>query len=135
MANKNKGELRNQANSAKQRLKQGFYQEVIKQRDKEISRAESYGKDISVVKENFRKKTLQSLGEKENPDIERLYTRVCEILENDDDSTNPIGKLIDTKIYESLDSSAKQRYVLELSQKFRELSERYANEKNKNKKI
>ena len=35
----------------------------------------------------------------------------------------------DNAVYQKLDSSGKQRYILELSNKFRELKERYYREK------
>ena len=51
------------------------------------------------------------------------------MLDDNPDEPAPIGRLIDKEVYMSLDEGGKQRYVLELSKKFRELSERYYSER------
>ena len=56
---------------------------------------------------------------------ERLYAKVCRILDNDSDTLSPIGQLIDKELYGRLDEFGKQKYILELAEKFRELSRRY----------
>ena len=44
---------------------------------------------------------------------------------------NPIGQLVDRTVFDKLDEANRQRYILELSAKFRELRERYYKEKTK----
>ncbi|MFR1564869.1 MAG: hypothetical protein ACLSUT_00315 [Christensenellales bacterium] len=56
---------------------------------------------------------------------ERLYEKVCNILDKDSDTLSPIGQLIDKEEYQRLDEGGRQKYILELSEKFRELSRRY----------
>lgn len=51
------------------------------------------------------------------------------MLDKDDDPINPIGMLIDREVYDKLDAMGKQKYVLHLSKKYREMKERYALEK------
>ena len=46
-----------------------------------------------------------------------------------DDGLNPLGRLIDKRYYESLDFEGKQRYVFELSEKYRRLKQRYYEER------
>ena len=58
-----------------------------------------------------------------------MYLKVCRILDSEVVTTNPIGQLIDESEYESLDEGGKQRYILRLSEKFRELKDRYYKER------
>ena len=43
---------------------------------------------------------------------------------------NPINELIDKKYYETLSFESKQRYILDLSDKYRQMKERYDRERN-----
>lgn len=58
---------------------------------------------------------------------ELLYKRVCEILDSNS-VVNPIGELIDRRIFNGLDSESKQKYINNLNNKFRELKARYFKE-------
>ncbi|MDR0850360.1 MAG: hypothetical protein LBN07_02620 [Christensenellaceae bacterium] len=58
---------------------------------------------------------------------EVLYKRVCEILDSNC-SINPVGELIDRRIFNGLDSESKQKYINNLNNKFRELKARYFKE-------
>ena len=51
------------------------------------------------------------------------------MLDKDNDITNPIAELVDKEKYASLDSNGKQRYIMTLSAKYQELSERYYQER------
>ena len=59
---------------------------------------------------------------------QELYNRVCRLLESDSVVINPIQELIDHKYYSSLSLDAKQKYVFELSEKYKEMKERYIKE-------
>jgi hypothetical protein len=93
-------ELRDKAYLAKQRLRLGGYQAS------------------NAVATQATSKAITQQDEK-------LYKRICKMLDTDGDISDPIGSLLDKDIYDGLDSRGKQRYVLELSAKFREMSERY----------
>ena len=58
---------------------------------------------------------------------EMLYKRVCEILSSNC-ALNPVGELIDRRIFNGLDSESKQKYINNLNNKFRELKARYFKE-------
>ncbi|MBQ7880432.1 MAG: hypothetical protein IJ358_01130 [Clostridia bacterium] len=58
-----------------------------------------------------------------------LYKKVCKILEEDRIIINPISELIDKKYYDTLSLESKQRYILDLSDKYREMKERYDRER------
>lgn len=57
----------------------------------------------------------------------RIYERVVEILESEYPITNPIGLLIDEEVYESLSPAERERYVLEISRLYLELTEKLRN--------
>lgn len=58
-----------------------------------------------------------------------LYKKVCKILEEDKIIINPINELIDKKYYDSLSLESKQRYILDLSDKYKQMKERYDRER------
>ncbi len=121
------GELKKRAWLAKQRLKMGYWDSVRREK----ARVESDGVDGRTVATVFSRTKLirDSEPTKESLLEDKLYKKVCDILDSDDTATNPIGQLIDGEVYSALDASGKQRYILELSTKFRELRERYIRER------
>lgn len=60
---------------------------------------------------------------------QELYERVCKILSSDDIIINPIKELVDNKYYNTLSLEAKQRYIFDLSEKYKEMKTRYEREK------
>ena len=54
----------------------------------------------------------------------RIYEKVVEIVNSDAPITNPIGVLIDESVYSKLSPSERERYVLELSRLYIELTEK-----------
>ncbi len=114
MANKQTGELKKRAWLAKQRLKMGYWQSV---------RAGDGARP--VIKNEIADRASATANARD----EKMYRTVCEILDSDEVTSNPIGRLIDGEVYSKLDPAGKQRYILELSHKFRELQERYYREK------
>ena len=59
---------------------------------------------------------------------QELYNRVCKLLSSDEIVVNPIQELIDRKYYSTLSLEAKQKYVYELSEKYKEMKIRYIKE-------
>ena len=60
---------------------------------------------------------------------QELYERVCKLLERDEIVINPIQELVDRKYYNSLTLDAKQKYIFELSEKYKEMKIRYEAER------
>lgn len=58
-----------------------------------------------------------------------LYLKVCKMLDEDRIIINPINELIDKKYYNTLSIESKQRYILDLSDKYRQMKERYDRER------
>jgi hypothetical protein len=126
-------ELKKRAMLAKQRLKMGYWQNLLQERDDLISLNGSTERAKAVAEELRRKKftrdNLLSLNSEQAKEDEELFEKVCKMLDKDDDPINPIGMLIDREVYDKLDAMGKQKYVLHLSKKYREMKERYALEK------
>ena len=60
---------------------------------------------------------------------QELFKKVCKMLDEDKIIINPINELIDKKYYDTLSLESKQRYILDLSDKYREMKERYDRER------
>ena len=58
-----------------------------------------------------------------------LYKKVCKMLDEDRIIINPINELIDKKYYDTLSFESKQRYILDLSEKYRQMKDRYDRER------
>ncbi len=131
MSQKNKkelSELKKRAILAKQRLKMGYWQklenEMRKSNEEIVSVAE-----VQTIREKVKRDEGILLGREDVSRDEQFYIKVCEILDDDEDVINPIGQLIDKEKYEQMDEGNRQRYVLELSKKFREMRDRYYRER------
>ncbi|HEY8443657.1 MAG TPA: hypothetical protein VIL24_02530 [Clostridia bacterium] len=128
---KEKGELRKLAQSAKARLKSGYWTAVKQERELARQKALEEGR-TSMIDEYYKTKhdreikaTINSV----NNSDEILYKKVCEILDKDEDIINPVNCLIDKEKYEQMDFVSRQRYLLMLMSKYSELKERYYREK------
>lgn len=58
-----------------------------------------------------------------------LYKKICKMLEEDSIIINPINELIDKKYYETLSAEGRQRYIFDLSDKYKEMKDRYFKER------
>ena len=121
------GELKKRCWLAKQRLKMGYWESLKQEKEQN----ELGGNAITFAADRIAKYKLNAeIAVSRAPaQDDKMYRKVCDILDSDEVATNPIGQLIDRDVYDALDAAAKQRYVLELSDKFRELKERYYREK------
>lgn len=135
MAEKRKeySELKKRALLAKQRLKMGYWQRMEAERQKALSELGENGGSVKLVRELQQEKVkrdeTRALSADRAEQEEIFYGRVCEILERDEVTANPIGQLIDREEYDGMDEGNRQRYILQLSQKFREMRERYYRER------
>lgn len=118
------GELKKRCWLAKQRLKMGYFDSIRREKqDSETGLSDGSQTVEYLPRVNRRAEVAASSTD------ERMYRKVCEILDSSEVTLNPIGQLIERDIYDGLDATGKQRYVLELSEKFRELQERYYRER------
>ena len=118
--------MKKRALLAKQRLKMGYWQRLERER-REMEESSSMGERniTELQRAKIRRDAMFATDEQRFRQEERLYEKVCKILDEDSDTLSPIGQLIDKEKYQKLDECGKQKYILELSKKFRELSRRY----------
>ncbi len=130
MTKKSMNELKKRALLAKQRMKMGYWEQMMKDRDKMMGEVGSTFEAQKRVSDYQREKYNRefNITVSKTAQDEKLYSKVCDILESDEIVLNPIARLIDNEEYDNMDNEAKQRYILELSKKFRELKERYYRE-------
>ena len=100
-------ELRKLAQTAKNRMKNGYWQGA--------------SDSVPVAEED-------RIGYAEE---EELYAKVRAMLRADECVLDPIGKLMDMSAYEKMSATARMRYVLELSKIYVRLKERYYREKSR----
>lgn len=116
-----KGNIYSLAKLAKERLKQNNY---VKTKVATISTANSFYEYIS------HKKDAETISKPISSHLtydEELYKKVCILLETND-TLNPISRLIDKQLFNSLDVEAKQYYINNLTQKYKYMKNRYYKE-------
>ena len=117
--------LKSLAKEAKSRMKKGFWEQC--ERDLDVSRdfAREQGISESKMERYFAEKvTTRVRGE--SPD--EFYLRVKEMLLKDGEVSDAIGRLTDREYYMSLSYAERQRYTLELSEKYLRALERFKRE-------
>ena len=131
---KEMSEIKRRALLAKQRLKMGYWQRMREEQDR-VAEATN---DSAVIRSarnarlrEFEQQSRRALGDDFAVRDERRYGKGRDMRDRDEDVSPPIGRLVDREVFDSLDDGNKQRYILELSAKFRELKERYYKEKSK----
>lgn len=121
-------EIKILARLAKARLKSGYFEDCGKMaiaKNKIVN--EAYDTKNAAQGIFHAAKSSNRLAEEEERE-RALYPVIIDIVESGE-GLNPLGRLIDRAYYESLDFSGKQRYVLELSEMYKKLSEKYLEEK------
>jgi hypothetical protein len=117
--------LKSLAKEAKSRMKKGFWEQC--ERDLDVSRdfAREQGISESKMERYFAEKvTTRVRGE--SPD--EFYLRVKEMLLKDGEVSDAIGRLTDREYYMTLSYAERQRYTLELSEKYLRALERFKRE-------
>jgi hypothetical protein len=125
---KEKNELRRLATAARRRMKAGYWTEYKREREQNSAAAEILGKDPIAADTALRNRYARGRNAAENTVCnheESFYRRVCDILDRDRDVTNPVNLLLDPQKLQSLDESARQRYVISVMSKYCEMRERY----------
>lgn len=119
------------AKSAKRRMKQGYWADIIEARKNDIDTAAKRGISDSAVKSYYKDMVLRDfyIRRERIEREERLYNKVVEIMESDEIVYDPLARLIEHEYYDSLDKDAKEAYILKLASKYSELRKRYYEEK------
>lgn len=85
-------------------------------------RMRNYNKEKSIFEQIPYAKACFGVHEQE------LYEKVCKILNRDEIVINPIKELVDYKYYNTLSLDAKQKYIFDLSEKYKTMKIRYEKE-------
>ena len=130
---KQQSDIKKRAALAKERLKMGYWTRLATERAEFLKREgdtpENRQKIRQIQRSRFIRENIDNARGEEIGEIEKLYMRVCRILDSDENTANPIGQLIDYEKYNEMDENAKQRYVLNLVRQYNELKERYYQER------
>ena len=117
--------LKTLAKEAKQRMKKGFWQECEQKLDDERTHAKEQGINESKMERYFQQKVVTTI-RGEVPD--EFYLKVRDLLLSEGEVSDAIGRLTDREYYDTLSYSEKQRYMLELSDKYLKALERFKRE-------
>ena len=119
--------LKTYAKEAKMRFKKSFWQDYKSKVDSEISVALADGVAVSKVKEYYQNKASVTIKGVKS-DEEEFYLKVKNLLNEFGEVSDAIGRLTDKEYFDTLSYDQKQRYTLELSQKYIKAKERYYKE-------
>ncbi len=120
--------LKTAAKEAKQRLKNGFWQDFRSGLEGEVKRAKEQGKNTSKVIKYYTDKVGKDV-KGDTAEEEAFYIKVKKILDEDGEVGDALGRLTDKEYYDSLSYEQKQRYTLTLSEKYQRALDRYRREK------
>lgn len=121
-------DLKSLAKEAKRRMKSGFWEENRDKIGTIKQQAKTQGIESSRIVQYYQTNVIREIKPK-NDDNEKFYRKVKSILDSVGEVSDIIRRLIDPEAYNSLPYERKQKYVMELSRKYREALERYKREK------
>ena len=122
--------LKSYAKDAKKRLKSNFWQEYKQNLNEKLSSTCNISEtEKSRVYSYFQSKVVSSVKGGNDTASEVFYQKVKELLDTYGDVSDAIGRLTDKEHFNMLSYEQKQRYTLELSQKYLKAKERYYKEK------
>ena len=119
--------LKEYAKEAKKRMKSSFWQDYKTCVETSLEKADSEGTSKSKVVEYYQSKAAVSIRGVKTED-EEFYNRVKELLLKYGDVSDAIGRLTDKELFSTLSYDARQRYLLELSNKYLKAKERFYKE-------
>ena len=117
--------LKTLAKEAKQRMKKGFWKECEEKLDSERNHAKEQGINESKMERYFQQKVETQI-RGQAPD--EFYLKVRDMLLSEGEVSDAIGRLTAREYYDTLSYSEKQRYTLELSEKYLRALERFKRE-------
>ena len=117
--------LKTLAKEAKLRMKKGFWKECEEELESQRSRAKENGINESKMERYFAEKVTTKI-RGDSPD--GFYLKVRDMLLSEGEVSDAIGRLTDQEYYITLSYAEKQRYTLELSEKYLRALERFKRE-------
>ena len=117
-----KSTLREEARRAKRRIKTGFWTECQENMDEQLQKAREQGMNESKVGRFF---AAQVTAQIEGKQEDAFYLKVKQMLLTEGEVSDAIGRLTDKEYYATLSYEEKQRYTLNLSEKYLRALERF----------
>lgn len=130
-----RGGFKHFAKEAKQRLVDGFWQNVRDERMAQLRSAEDDGQSAVPALVDYREKIRNQIYNKRYFEEEEFYQRVVKLLESETVVTNPLGALADKEYMDSLDAKQRQSYLYEISNKYLAACARYRKEQEKRSRV
>lgn len=115
------------AKEAKLRLKQGFWQNYKATVENKIEETCENESEKSKVQEYYQTKVAESIRGIKQED-EEFYLKVKKLLNEFGEVSDALGRLTDKDYYATLSYEQKQRYLLNLSEKYVKAKQRYYKE-------
>ncbi len=119
--------VKNAAKEAKKRLKSGYWGRLADSKRQDVEIAEREGRNRNAVMEYYRDRAKIETRKTESD--EAFYQKVKKLLDEEGEVSNAIGRLTDKDAFQRMDYGQKQRYTLELSERYLKAVERYQKEK------
>ena len=117
--------LKSIAKDAKQRMKQGFWQNYREERDRHLEFVKEQGLNESRAERYLTGKVASRVkGEKED----EFYERAKGLLLSEGEVSDALGRLTDKDYYATLSYEEQQRYTLQLSERYLKALERFKKE-------
>ena len=114
------------AKRAKERLKNGFWEQAKQNLQTEKQVAATLGLNTAKVGEEQRRKLQRQIYDYDGfCEEQEFYSKVEAILDSDELVSNPIMRLADQNYLEKLSPADKQIYISKLAAKYREAVEKY----------
>ena len=114
------------ARRAKERMKNGFWEQAKQNIQTEKQVAATLGLNTVKVGEEQRRKLQRQIYDYDGfCEEEEFYAKVEEILDSDELVSNPIMRLADQDYMAKLSPAERQVYISKLAAKYREAVERY----------
>ncbi len=126
--NEERKTLKQYCKEAKKRLKNGFWQNYQKDLSDHLNRAEEQGISVSKVKEYYSQRVANSFKNTKS-ESEEFYLKVKSLLDEFGEVSDALGRLTDKEKFDKMSYEEKQRYTLDLSEKYVKAVERYHVEK------
>ncbi len=119
-------DIKNMARAAKQRLKNNFWEDCKRNLDAGAYQAREQGLNEVKVKSTLHGRVKSEIkGEKQD----EFYLKVKRLLEEEGEVSDALGRLTDRVYYDTLSYEEKQRYTMQLSNKYLKALEKYRKEK------
>ena len=119
-------DIKNMARAAKQRLKNNFWEDCKRNLDAGAYQAREQWLNEVKVKSTLHGRVKSEIkGEKQD----EFYLKVKRLLEEEGEVSDALGRLTDRVYYDTLSYEEKQRYTMQLSNKYLKALEKYRKEK------